>query len=221
MNLKPRGIASTCLCIGTAALWSVSVATATPPSAIPPQTVSLTPNNPRLGDEMKLVIDLPYYGSEVLPLHVTYNLPSDCEVMSSDLPVQRGSDGNPHKIEWSGLHNKSVKWVVKFKFKQEGYFHIYGQTAVRRDDPKALDSAAIQFIKRLPSSKGWPENRIAREARNQRTLDAFDLFYPIKPESYFVLVGSGYPGRIEEWDFGTPWKRIKHWWKLKREWHGD
>ncbi|MEK7388432.1 MAG: hypothetical protein AAB036_01910 [Elusimicrobiota bacterium] len=185
-------------------------------SSPPPRgRVKLSAPAPRLGSEMTLTLTLEFPGKAPVPLELRYSLPADSEIVHSDIELDRQSAPGSIVAHWKGLQTERKEWAIRFKLTRPGFYHLSGKISLLRDDSANLQGLQEEVAKNIPDLQGADADAIRRQqefVRTGQSLKIVEDALAFMPPSLYVKVREDV-GRVEDWDFGSLWKRLKHRWQ--------
>jgi hypothetical protein len=185
------------------------------PAKICGQTI--TSSDLRTGGEINLSV-VCASPKQDMPLVVEYILPLSCEVLAAE--------GNP-KIErtpkhialrWEGLWSKMAQNNVRLRIGKPGFYKFYGRVMLGSISEKHLKEIMLAEVSGVPGYFGADEQGTLHKqeylSHPERFRQGLEKRLSLTPDAYYISVDDN-SGRIEPWDFGSYWKRLKHWLQLK------
>lgn len=200
------------LLILIAAMWSLAHGDMISP---PPARglIQFSAPQPRVGSEFVLTFSLDFPGKAPVPLEVGVSLPEGIDVVHSDLEIFR--TGGSTEARWRGIQTERKEWTMRLKPVRPGFYRIGGTVSLPRDDPDRLKGVQDEIVQNIPGLQGSGEDVIQRRKdfiKSGQGLKIVSDSLAFSPEAVYLKVWRD-GGRVEGWDFGSLWKRIKHWWR--------
>lgn len=174
--------------------------------------------DPQGGSEMSLVLTLSFPGKVGIPIDLNYHFPETFEILHSDLDLDRKSAPGEIVARWRGVQTKRQEWTVRFKVTKPGFHRIYGKIGLVRDNPALLRSLQEEIGSSISTLKGSDPEAVARRRvfyGEEQGLSMVGDSLMFAPQVFYIHVWKD-GVRIESWDFGSPWKRIMHWWGSRK-----
>lgn len=180
---------------------------ATHPKPTPIGRVRLIAGDIKLGSPLELQVTLQHNLKVAIPLVVKYYLPSEGELISS-LPAQVIEPAEGGKVfAWKGIVGReAVQLITRFKVLKPGFYELHGTVELDEKRAAEIQAATVALAAQLPEPTGEHQ----KDGPSPQLDELLGQRLRLTPEYFFIRITAS-KGRIEDWDFGSVGKRLKHW----------
>lgn len=207
-----KALARPIVVISVATIWSLAHGDMI--SSPPPRGhIKISGPRPRVGSEFVLRFSLDFPGKAPVPLEIEVLVPEGIDVVQSDLKIARVAGST--KAHWKGLQSGRKEWTMSLKPVEPGFYRIGGTIRLLRDDPDRLKELQDEIAQNIPGLQGTGEDAVRRRKdflASGQGLKIIADSLTFSPEAVYLKVRTN-GGRVEDWDFGSLWKRVKRWWR--------